>query len=1242
MSLRSSASLSLFGLSLIVLGLGCDMKPPSPGTPDYQALAMVKVPGGAVNSAGGNFLTTREILSLDTRLGTWALSASYNSATGGWLWNFDVSYDGTTFVDESGAVYDVTSVQDGSAIPGSTWVKVDATRIKTKGGRLYEFQGGRLAKVRWTSSQTPNLTFVEGTVYGERRTIAIRQCDGAQCADVYSLLYDSQARLYRVDDWAGRRALVSYDPGGLIASIRDGLDVARGWPGQRFVYAGTLLTELRDSEDHLIQVAYTAATVKRVTTVTQVGEENPLHRFSYHNESQFRTAYTDPLGYQTDFVWDDNRRIRAISVEGDVTAYEWTGRRITREVRPSGVETSRVYVDDDLVSVHRPTGNVVTYTYDADAVDRSDPRRRPLMEASDSLGLIERRTYDLAGRLSTIETPPDLVGNGIPNETITYTYHPDEMTESITDAFGVVVSFSDYGRHGHPSTVLLPYEEKVLEYDAVGNLVAGDDFAFDLGPGQGGVVRRAFDEARNVVSMTLVNQPFLLGPESVEELTIEYRRDRQPSRINRPHGGDTEFYYDALGRQTHRSEKVTMGGQTTWEIVAFEHDAAGRITARRRANGGEETWTFGPAGRLEAMTISEDGQLQGEAEYDYADGRLVSVWDSAYGPGSEIKEYDPTTGLLSRIVFPRGEAIEYEYDLRSRISARVLKHQDGTVLRRLDYEYDLADREKKILDDGVMLLERVVENGLLKKTKYANSIKMVYDYDPFSGDVVETRLRDYASGTLVAESSQERLYLDFCASDICVSTITQTYRGEGLSSPVSLEDYQIGIAHGWSDEVKDAGRRIVASSGDPTATDFGDRWFSFDPLSNLDRTQNRYEPLCGEQQSELAAIYNPERNRLLRLDWTQGCTGVAHTYAYDEAGFVIDRDGVPIDWDGAGRVVGIGTVASLEWDAQHRIVSRTIGGARSEWLFGGLVEADASFAPVALDLGEVRIALQTGESSLYRHKDFRGNVKLVTNDDGRVVQHYAYGAFGVIESYGSIDDPYGFAGGLSLNGLVLLGPRLLDQVAGRFLAPDPIFQTINQYAYALGNPVFLWDPTGREAARTEGTIGGFTAADLTVGSAVAAAVAEKIPTPAAQFAHYFFVAATLSFGYASANGGFSWEGDLLGPAPDGSQEAPAESSQARQTRVASPNADRRPVALPGYSYGGSARLSPGHPRWGRYYIEPGTFSGLNAVFGYGAFCAHVETAPRGLSAIPFFGGMLLVLLPGTFLLAARLRRNGAG
>jgi RHS repeat-associated protein len=44
--------------------------------------------------------------------------------------------------------------------------------------------------------------------------------------------------------------------------------------------------------------------------------------------------------------------------------------------------------------------------------------------------------------------------------------------------------------------------------------------------------------------------------------------------------------------------------------------------------------------------------------------------------------------------------------------------------------------------------------------------------------------------------------------------------------------------------------------------------------------------------------------------------------------------------------------------------------------------------------------------------------------------------------------------------LYILGARIHDAAAGRFLSPDPIFMIVNQYQYAHGNPVAYSDPSG--------------------------------------------------------------------------------------------------------------------------------------------------------------------------------------
>ena len=97
------------GLALLVLVSGACLPAPAldpyPGVSEIGRLNLVAVPGGHVNTAGGNLLLARVDLSLDTPLGTQEIRAVYNSASGRWLWNFQMSYDGTQLVDATGLVH---------------------------------------------------------------------------------------------------------------------------------------------------------------------------------------------------------------------------------------------------------------------------------------------------------------------------------------------------------------------------------------------------------------------------------------------------------------------------------------------------------------------------------------------------------------------------------------------------------------------------------------------------------------------------------------------------------------------------------------------------------------------------------------------------------------------------------------------------------------------------------------------------------------------------------------------------------------------------------------------------------------------------------------------------------------------------------------------------------------------------------------------------------------------------------
>ncbi|MEN8184375.1 MAG: hypothetical protein ABFS46_17760, partial [Myxococcota bacterium] len=377
---------------------------PAAGLPEYQEIAAIEVPGGRVNVAGGNLQVRRVDLSIDTQLGTREIGATFDTTTGEWLWSFDLSYDGSRFRDPTGAVHPVASVTPGQAIPGTVWVVVDGDTVKTKGGLAHDFDAeGHLAAIHWTSSPYPRLAVTSSLVAGQWRPTRISQCTAAaSCTDVFDLGYDGAGRLGSIVDRAGRRAEFSWNASDRLQTARDGLDIARGWPGFRYEYSGSHISSITNSEGERTEYSYDAA--GRLREVRQIGGGDPVHRFAYQKkiDGLYWTRFWSPTGHETRYRYDANRRLREVEQvgTGELTLRLWSGVRPLAETDPSGATTRWSWVGDDVATLTEPWGNEVNFSWAPDAVNREAPFERPLLAAADTLGPLESRSYDGTGRLT--------------------------------------------------------------------------------------------------------------------------------------------------------------------------------------------------------------------------------------------------------------------------------------------------------------------------------------------------------------------------------------------------------------------------------------------------------------------------------------------------------------------------------------------------------------------------------------------------------------------------------------------------------------------------------------------------------------------------------------------------------------------------------------------------------------------------------------------------------------------------
>ena len=1043
---------------------------PNWSLPQYTEIGLVPVPGGAVNVMGGNLIVRRTDLSIDTRLGTQNVGAIYHSGRGGeWRWSFDLTWFRSQsigiFTDATNSTWGTSSLSDGDTIPGSVWVKVDADRMKTKGGLVHKFRSdGFLEEIYWASNPGPDhfpkLTFdPKPPGAGNRR---IQQCTQSGCSLVYDIEYDSDGQVIAIVDRANRRAEFEYDGQGRLTDARDGLDNAENWDGFRYTYVGDgeQLATITNSENEQVDFAYWPA--GQLKTAIQMALHEPTHRFDYFppENGLYKTAYKDPAGFTTAFRYDNKRHLTRVrryldqqKTESELTVYTWLGDRPTQMSAPAGVDSAGDPVTavttwtydgphpDDPDTMTLPSGNMIAIGYAAnpDAVNRENVSARPIGVILDSVGVVETRTYFTGGQLKTI-------GNG-EGDTTRFTYDSDEMIASVTDPAGVLSEYEGYGDDGHPTLVRYGELDVSYAYDAVGNLTHGLDFGDPSAPGWGGVMSRSFDEDRNVAQVMLAATD-LLGASDPMPMTIAYRSDGRIDRIDRPFGGDTTFDYDALGRLETRSDKASG----SWHDTSFSYDLAGRPASIQKPNGMQEDWTYDALGRVKTYDVSGS-----TAVYVYDNGRLASIDDDTY---SDVESYTyDSAGRVALITFPAGESLQNVYDLRSRVVANL--YWESGVERQIQFAYDDADRNTLVTDAtrGVDLIRRTYTDGRLAQAEYQDGDTVrTTTYEDELGTILGTDTVHSSEGTI--ETTVRNLDPGGIACGglaVCFHYTTETF---GSAAATTIESYFLSPS---PDDATPAGPRIsYFHDGDPN-----DLAPSFDQLSNFARSN---------LEGGAVRTFNAERNRLLSIPGE-----APHSYTYDDAGYVVDRDGVTLVWDGAGRIASVGADATFEWDTRGRPVSRTVNGVETRRLFGGSVEADSSGDLLALDLGEVRIDLTTSGSSeyLYRHYDFRGNVKFTTDKDGDVVAHYHYGPFGqidVVGSPGSSEESQGFAQGRTYEGLVLLGHRLLDSDAGQFLAPDPVYQLINQHSYAMGNPVWLWDPSGLQAQQASVAHGAFLVA----------------------------------------------------------------------------------------------------------------------------------------------------------------------
>jgi RHS repeat-associated protein len=403
----------------------------------------------------------------------------------------------------------------------------------------------------------------------------------------------------------------------------------------------------------------------RTTSVT-----DPLLRqtmFSY--DATGRLASTSTLaGGTTSFQYDAAGNIDSVQPPGRVASiFTMTAANLTDSYLPPVVggiaeKTSYEYDrDQNLVAIHRPDGQSITYTRDS------------------------------AGRATAVAFPKDVSTPEADYLTITYGYdQAGSATSAVTsDGQGISATFDGALRTLETQTgtasgsVGISYDNN---FRAVTETVQGSaiSFGYDLD----GLITQvgALTLSRNangvIAGATLGSASETVQRNEFNEMT-DIEADYGTSPVFSEH-----VTRDAGGRIETSSE--TVGGITTTH--SYSYDAAGRLWQVMR--NGDVVATYGydangnrvsaatNAGTTTAVVDDQDRLLNhGSLVFTYtSSGEVRTKTDTTTGAVTRFG-YDGFSNLR-RVELPDGRTIEYVVDPRGR---RIAKKVNGTVVRRWLY-----------------------------------------------------------------------------------------------------------------------------------------------------------------------------------------------------------------------------------------------------------------------------------------------------------------------------------------------------------------------------------------------------------------------------------------------------------------------------------------------------------------------------------------------------------------------------
>lgn len=799
----------------------------------------------------------------------------------------------------------------------------------------------------------------------------------------------------------------------------------------------------------------------------------------------------DPLGNRTHYQYDGLGRVLQTTKNGLTTTFTYEAGGLVKSVTtPNGATTSRDYTTNGyLKSETYPDGTQQFYLYDfferqtqkikngiSSTVYYNDATREEIYVDGD---LTETRQLDARGNLISFTDSAEY--------TWLKTYDALNRLKTEISPNGETTSWS---YQGDTIICIMPNGEQTVQRYEAGILSESQTFDSD-----GALITQTYHNRFPEQSMSQV----ILG-----DITMNTWKNTLglPIRIQQ---GDkiTIHYYDSCGNCIASEDGE---GNITYQ----KYDPSGRLTQKILPDGAKIYYEYDANSNLIAYRMP--GDLTWSATYDSM-GNKLSEWQEKENQSFQHWKYSYNNGLLTQVKDPLDRIHHYEYDIHSRL----LEEKVGNYTRT--YSYDPRGLLSSVTESGVDIskLERSHDSlgRLTQEIITLNGIPLQNTLQEWTSSGRSLRIGDhqmsfrYRGGQLSQLSTNHfNLSYDYAPSGSLIRKTTSFSSSEIQYNPSSLPqriDVQLNnCPHQESLQWTSSGKLKSHESTYPVSDT---ALYTYNSRGHLKSSQDHNykfdfdKPGCGIlTAAPNLDVSNNGLDRFGRIvEETIDSTMIITSY--DALGQVTAKNNDRFTWDPWGRLIVVNS-DTYQWTASYDALGRRLQTnytTKIDQNSNGQSVVTTSFYDPEHEFQEIGTVLNgnifwklcrgsscdaiidSAGAVAVLHHDMRNNlIAVITPQTTQWVNDYPtpYGPRAPPQTIPS--DLFSYAQSLAWQskqvdptGLIWLGARYYDPLAGRFLTTDPISHPLclDLYAYGNGDPINNSDLNGRFSCATYDTVG---------------------------------------------------------------------------------------------------------------------------------------------------------------------------